>query len=423
MTSHIFRDSLEYERRKATPFSVPHISLAEVHAAVPKSLHKKSTPKALYYVLRSIFFCVFFYLVAVYRMPRTLSWLESCRLHPWIEGAFVWLFWSLYWWWQGVAFAGLWCLGHEAGHGTLSDHDWINHVLGYLLHTFLLVPYYSYKTLTNNTIQKAVGSIERDENYVPRTREDYKLPPEPVAQAFDYHDVFEETPLYTLCRMILMQIFGWQSYLLFNTLGSPMYPEGTNHFSPNSPLFKDHQRTSIAISNVGLTAMACALYAYAEAVGTSAFVRIYLIPYLLANHWIVMLTFLHHSDPTIPHYREKQWTFLRGALATVDRPLLGWVGRFFLHNVSHDHISHHLFSYVRGPDLSYNQPRVTEIVRKVLGNDYNYDSTNTFRALYRSFSECCFVENEGDIVFYKNKQGIAILAATSVAAPHRANTK
>lgn len=46
-----------------------------------------------------------------------------------------------------------------------------------------------------------------------------------------------------------------------------------------------------------------------------------------------MLTYLHHSDPTVPHYRNKEWSFLRGALATVDRPLLGWAGRFFLHNV------------------------------------------------------------------------------------------
>ena len=51
-----------------------------------------------------------------------------------------------------------------------------------------------------------------------------------------------------------------------------------------------------------------------------------------------MLTYLHHSDPTIVHYRNKEWSFLRGATSTVDRPLLGWAGRFFLHNVSHDHV-------------------------------------------------------------------------------------
>jgi len=53
-----------------------------------------------------------------------------------------------------------------------------------------------------------------------------------------------------------------------------------------------------------------------------------------------MFTFLHHSDPTIPHYRKNAWTFLRGAVATVDRPLLGWAGRFFFHNISHDHVAH-----------------------------------------------------------------------------------
>jgi len=53
-----------------------------------------------------------------------------------------------------------------------------------------------------------------------------------------------------------------------------------------------------------------------------------------------MFTFLHHSDPTIPHYRKNAWTFLRGAAATVDRPLLGWAGRFFFHNISHDHVAH-----------------------------------------------------------------------------------
>ncbi|KAF5378877.1 hypothetical protein D9615_006905 [Tricholomella constricta] len=48
----------------------------------------------------------------------------------------------------------------------------------------------------------------------------------------------------------------------------------------------------------------------------------------------------HHTDvpapfrPSISHYRRTQW-FLQGAPTTVDRPVLDWAGRFFLHNVSH----------------------------------------------------------------------------------------
>jgi len=37
----------------------------------------------------------------------------------------------------------------------------------------------------------------------------------------------------------------------------------------------------------------------------------------------------------------------------------------------------------------------------------NQFAQNTFRALYRTFSECCFIEDKGDIVFYKNRKGEA----------------
>lgn len=53
--------------------------------------------------------------------------------------------------------------------------------------------------------QKAVNSIERDENYVPHLRSDFKLPPEQRATTADYAEVFEETPLFTAVRMFVMQ--------------------------------------------------------------------------------------------------------------------------------------------------------------------------------------------------------------------------
>jgi fatty acid desaturase len=116
-----------------------------------------------------------------------------------------------------------------------------------------------------------------------------------------------------------------------------------------------------------------------------------------------MTTYLQHTDPTIPYYRQSHWTFVRGALATVDRPFLGWIGRTFFHNLCHDHISHHLFSSIP----FYNLPIATECIKKVLKTDYNYDSSNSFRALYRTFIQCEFIEDEGGIVFYKNREGRA----------------
>ncbi|KAF4608171.1 hypothetical protein EYR40_000515 [Pleurotus pulmonarius] len=332
---NIFQDSPEYSKRKETPFVPSKVTLAEIHAAVPKHLYNKSTIKSLFYVARDISCGLIAYKLAVLIEPFGQS-LQLMGLNSTVTRLIKFALWATYWHWQGVIFAGLWCLGHEAGHGTMSPYGWVNHAIGYSLHTFLLVPYYAWRST--------------------------------------HH--------------------------------------AHHHFLPSSPLFKPHERNDIIASNIGLATMSTVLWIYTGNVGLATFIKIYFIPYLLANHWIVMLTYLHHSDPTIPHFRNKEWTFLRGALATVDRPLLGWAGRFFLHNVSHDHIGHHLFSTIP----FYNQPQVTEHIKRVLKEDYNYDSTNTFRALYRTFTQCCFIEDDGDIVFYKNKDGeSARVLAKSVA--------
>ncbi len=36
-------------------------------------------------------------------------------------------------------------------------------------------------------------------------------------------------------------------------------------------------------------------------------------------HRLVMITYLQHTHPNLPHYDDKEWDWLRGAMATVDR--------------------------------------------------------------------------------------------------------
>ncbi|KAJ7429676.1 delta-12 fatty acid desaturase protein [Mycena galericulata] len=404
---HPFKDSPEYETRKNTPFTPPTVSpgtvsISDIHAAVPKDLFRKSTARGLYHFARDVFFAFTAYKLGVMIDPLSERLVESYGFDQAFASVLRWLFWVAYFHCQGVFMAGLWTLAHEAGHGTLSDYNWVNHVIGYSSHTFLLVPYFAWRS-SHRAHHKKTMSLEDDENYVPRTRSDIGLPPASQARIADYHDIFEETPIYSLLRLLLMQAVGLQAYLLVNALGSPKYPTGTNHFHPSSALFKAHERRGIVASDIGLCSMIFLLVKFGTRFGLGAVVKLYFLPYMWANHWIVALTYLHHSDPTIPHYRRQEWNFLRGAVATVDRPLLGWAGRFFLKNVSHDHIAHHLFSSVP----FYNQPKVTEYIKPVLKNHYNYDSTNTFRALYRTFTECLFIEDDGDIVFYKNRHGKA----------------
>ncbi|KAJ7157276.1 fatty acid desaturase-domain-containing protein [Mycena filopes] len=403
----MFEDSEEYLSKRFTPFVPPDFTIGALRKAIPAELHKKSVVKGLWIGARNVFLVAAFYYLGSCIESVTPVIAASLPFGPFSTTLVRWALWATYWFWQGVGMAGLWCFGHECGHGTISDQAWLNNSLGYILHTSLFTPYFAWRA-THRAHHKAVGSMERDENYVPALRSQLGLKSgdakEETKQGLDYHEVFEDTPLYTLGTMLIMQLLGLQMYFAANTMGSPSYPKGTNHFSPTSPLFKRNERLAILASDIGLAAMGYLMWVYTANVGVAAMLKLYFVPYLLSNHWIVLITFLHHCDPTLPHYRKKEWTFVRGAVGTVDRPIMGWIGRFFFHNVSHDHVAHHLFSSIP----FYNQPLVTEHLKAVLGEHYNYDPTPCFRALYRSFTECAFVEDEGDIIFYKNKKGESV---------------
>lgn len=97
------------------------------------------------------------------------------------------------------------------------------------------------------------------------------------------------------------------------------------------------------VSNFGLLTTAYILRLAVHRWGLSAVIKLYGVPWLMVTHWFIMITFLHHTDPILPHYRGKTWNFQRGAAATVDRNFLGWQGRFFLHDVAHFHVVHHFF--------------------------------------------------------------------------------
>lgn len=71
------------------------------------------------------------------------------------------------------------------------------------------------------------------------------------------------------------------------------------------------------------------------------------------NHWLVLITFLQHTDPLLPHYRAPEFTFIRGALATLDRNLLGdcgaimgWLGAHATNGISETHVLHHVSSKI-----------------------------------------------------------------------------
>ncbi|KAF4607847.1 hypothetical protein EYR40_000183 [Pleurotus pulmonarius] len=421
----IFQDGPEYEARKRkSSFEPPNIALKDVRDAVPPELFERNTFISLFYVIRHVMIVVLFYHLATKIDAVAAFATTSLHYHGGLVTSLtgVWLrtvLWLLYAGWQGIALAGLWCLGHEAfpvltwerlltggswqplptrtrqlGVGSPDAQFRAGALLRLAIHPSYPSCAYSSLFLQDNIpipILKSTNHLDREETHYPATRKTFNLPHGRVAVKMDYQEILEETPAFTLFKMFMRQF-------LHNRKGNPKYPKGTSHYKPSSMLFTPEQRASIIVSNISMCLMLSLLAVYTYLNGWSSLWCYYILPWLWANNWIVTFTYLQHSDPTIPYYRKDQWTFARGALSTVDRPVFGWVGRALLYNIGHDHVAHHLFSNIP----FYNLPQATEAIKPVLGEYYNYDSTPTIPALWRSFTQCVFVEDEGQVVFFKN---------------------
>ena len=275
--------------------------------------------------------------------------------------------WLLYGWFQGLTFTGLWVSsefyetvyevdhlqvhGHECGHGGFSPSQRVNNVVGFILHSALLTPYFAWRS-THRRHHIYANNLAKDHNYVPPQREQYAVSLMFSAEKLEkLEDMTEDVPVVVLLRIVMQQLLGFPWYLLSNITASPgsLYRKqsssilGNSHFSPFSTLFRPEEAHLIFASDLGVAAAAYAIYLASQKFGFAPVALLYIQPYIWVNHWIVSITYLHHTHPQLPKYQPEAWSFMRGALATVDREF-GWIGKHMLHNIIEFHVIHHLFS-------------------------------------------------------------------------------
>ncbi|KAI1816295.1 delta-12 fatty acid desaturas-like protein [Poronia punctata] len=289
---------------------------------------------------------------------------------------------------------GLWVNAHECGHGAFSKNQSPNNAIGLVLHSIWLTPYFSWRSSHARHHQYA-NNMSNDLNYVPLTRGQYQKVGLASATATSESDhIGEDSPAFLLCRIVLQQLLGWPWYLFTHiTAGPQSSPRPSrgwwdnSHFLPSSSLFRPSEAWDIVISDVGILAMSFCLYRLGNAFGSSNMVWAYVLPWLWVNHWIVMITYLHHTSPSLPKYTEKSWTYLRGALATVDRNP-GVMLKYMLHHIIDLHVIHHLF-----PRIPHYYARdATEAIKPLLGELYHVDDQGFWSSLWSAFSQCQWVE-------------------------------
>ncbi|KAM7200606.1 Fatty acid desaturase domain containing protein [Rhypophila sp. PSN 637] len=380
------------------PYTIPDFTMKQIHDAIPARCFKPSTFKSLAYVARD-----YFYLLSLMYLVHTyVPLLPSPHLRAAVYAMYTIL--------SGMIMTGIWILAHECGHGAFSKSKALNNTTGFILHSSLLVPYYSWK-ISHSHHHKATGDLQRDTVFVPHSREHFvKTNLGHDVDPFTVHELGEDTPLYTLWRCVTHQLLGWPLYMLDNLSGQKGqngFPHYSHYwFGEGSKLYKKSELWSVFISDLGLSAMCVVLYFAIQTWGLWTVSVLYGVPYLWLNHWIVLITFLQHTDGRLPHFAHSQWTFARGASATIDRDF-GFIDTHLFHHIVGTHVLHHLVSTIP----FYHAQEATEAIKKVMGRHYHADrETPLLKAFWKNQRDCRFVEEtpgmEGSGVYmFRNLHG------------------
>ncbi|KAL2914914.1 hypothetical protein HK105_205456 [Polyrhizophydium stewartii] len=372
-------------KNAAEQYEQPPFTLKDVRDAVPAHCFKRDTLRSMGYVAHDLVLAAALFYAATF-IPQLPLAAQAVA-------------WPAYWVAQGIVCTGIWVLAHECGHGAFSPSKAVNDTVGYILHTALLVPYFSWK-YTHSKHHKATNHMTKDQVFVPSRRAEVNptikraIPASENLADGDEHPLTEVAPIFAVFELARMLIFGWPAYLIYNA-SSQQYTQFASHFLPSSPMFDPKHAQGVFASDIGVVAMIALLAYCGQVFGSWNVVTFYVLPYLMVNFWLVTITFLQHTDPELPHYSNEHWDFLKGALATMDRDY--GILNYFHHHIGDTHVVHHLFSTMP----HYHAEEATEAVKKVLGKFYHHDDRAISAALYQSMVKCRFVEDSGDVLFFK----------------------
>lgn len=373
MNSDTFLDAREFVASE-TP-RLP--SRSEVRAAIPGECFDASTARALAYLGGSLVFVGSLVASAAAFLPMAWAWLP------------VWVLYALV---TGTAATGLWVVAHECGHGAFSPHGWLQDGIGFVLHSALLVPYFSWQR-SHSVHHAKTNHLDEGETHVPGRA--------CMPEATDRQS--RRSPLMTNAAAALAiakaLLLGWPAYLLVGASGGPTRGL-TNHFWPVRPfaseLFPRRWHRRVWASALGVVVVLGLLAAWAVAIGSIVpLIALYVAPYLVVNAWLVSYTWLQHTDVDIPHFAEPEWSWLRGAFQTVDRPY-GRVFDLLHHRIGSTHVAHHIDHRIP----HYHAARATEAIRLAYPEWYRFDPTPVPIALWRVGRDCVAVEDSGSGWFF-----------------------
>lgn len=272
-------------------------SATELRSVIPKDCFEPDTATSLKYLSVSVVgtaLCTWMgFNVLLPLLPPTELFSNPLLA---IVGTTVW---SAYAAVTGTVAMGLWVLAHECGHGAFSKNVALQDTIGYMLHSFFLVPYFSWQR-SHAVHHKFTNHMDLGETHVPEPSDGTKADGSLGLRKFLQSVVGEKNGLraYGALQMFLHLILGWPAYLWIGATGGP--DRGmTNHYYPNpltepkfakDELFPMKWKEKVWQSDIGCVAMGVAVLGFAVSQGFSTMMALYGLPLIVVNSWLVLYT-------------------------------------------------------------------------------------------------------------------------------------
>jgi len=350
-------------------------SMKEFKDVVPDHCFNCKTSTSLRYLLQSISIQAVVVLIGL-NIPMTQEMIP------------IWILYSLI---SGTTAMGFWVLAHECGHGAFSRNRILETFTGYLLHSFLLVPYFSWQR-SHAVHHRFTNHITNGETHVPLVINGNGISEKTGGEReVAFSNSLGKTQ-YGILQLILHLIFGWPAYLLTGSTGGLKY--GTsNHFWPTKPfsktLWPSVWAKKVWISDIGVAFVLVGLITLSFKHGFLPILAMYIGPLLVVNCWLVIYTWLHHTDSDVPHLSNEEFSFMRGAFLSIDRPY-GRILNLLHHHIGSSHVVHHVCPTIP----HYHAKEATNAIKKAFNKAYLYNPDPIHKALWNIACNCIAVKSD-----------------------------
>ena len=348
-------------------------SIKQITAAISPECFRRNTLASIGFLLRSIVIQIFVVLIGL-KIPLSQEFIPI---------------WGIYAFISGTTAMGFWVLAHECGHGAFSDNRKLETMVGYSLHSILLVPYFSWQR-SHGIHHRFTNHITDGETHVPLVIGKKKIGEKEGGDKEIRLSKKLGKVQYGIVQLVLHLIFGWPAYLLTGATGGPKY--GTsNHFWPVKPfskkLWPSIWAKKVWLSDFGVVVVLFLLLCWGLNYGFASVIAIYFCPLLVVNCWLVIYTWLHHTDTDVPHLAGSEFSFVRGAFLSIDRPY-GKIIDFLHHRIGSTHVVHHIFPSIP----HYHARKATNQIKNAFPDVYLYNPTPVYKALWSIASNCIAVK-------------------------------